>query len=77
LPGHFYPGSIQHDSLALSAALELPFVEFDLERVSLDAAGRMHRSEDGAEVFLSRAADYPAFIQWLMTRLGFQPVPAT
>ncbi len=61
----FHPGTIQHDALALSAALELPFVEFDLTAVALDELGRMTEATAGAPVFLSYAAEYEAFLHWL------------
>ncbi len=60
----FYPGTFQHDPLTLSAALELPFVDFDFEAVALDDAGRMTRDPAGRPLFLSRAARYEAFLGW-------------
>ncbi|RCV49065.1 nucleoside hydrolase [Marinitenerispora sediminis] len=61
----FYPGSMQHDALALSAALGLPFVRTERASVALDGIGRMSAAEGGAEVRLSVSADYPAFNDWL------------
>ncbi|MCK2236842.1 MULTISPECIES: nucleoside hydrolase [unclassified Crossiella] len=61
----FHPGTIQHDALTLSAALELPFVGFTAERVALDGLGRMSRSEQGTPVELSGPADHRAFLDWL------------
>ncbi|WP_017588214.1 nucleoside hydrolase [Nocardiopsis ganjiahuensis] len=69
----FHPGSIQHDALALTAALHLPFVNLDLEEVALDGQGRMSLSPGGAEVWLSSSAKYPPFNRWLEESL-FAPV---
>lgn len=75
---HFHPGSMQHDALALSAALDLPFVGFATGHVLVDADGRMTRDPNGTEVRLSRSADYPAFMRWLEGALsGAHPAPAT
>ncbi|WP_131785286.1 nucleoside hydrolase [Protofrankia symbiont of Coriaria ruscifolia] len=60
----YHPGSMQHDALTLSAALQLPFVDFYLRRIAFDSAGRMTVG-DGMEVFLSRKAEYGAFMCWL------------
>jgi pyrimidine-specific ribonucleoside hydrolase len=65
----FYPGSFQHDPLTLSAALELPFVDFDFDSVTLDESGRMTRDPAGQSVFVSRAARYDAFLRWLDAQL--------
>ncbi|WHT18929.1 nucleoside hydrolase [Crossiella sp. CA-258035] len=61
----FHPGTIQHDGLALTAALQLPFVRLVARTVTLDEIGRMSLADGGAEVLLTRAADYPAFNRWL------------
>jgi inosine-uridine nucleoside N-ribohydrolase len=66
----FHPGTIQHDALTLSAALELPFVNFDLVRVALDEIGRMREDDDGAPIFMSYSARYPAFLRWLSSQLN-------
>jgi pyrimidine-specific ribonucleoside hydrolase len=65
----FHPGTMQHDALALSVALQLPFVDLGLERVALDGIGRMHEAPEGDEVFLSYGADYGAFDAWLSAQL--------
>jgi pyrimidine-specific ribonucleoside hydrolase len=65
----FHPGTMQHDALTLSVALQLPFVDLGLERVALDNIGRMRVDGDGYEVFLSYRADYDAFHGSLSTRL--------
>ncbi|MDX3690725.1 nucleoside hydrolase [Streptomyces europaeiscabiei] len=65
----FHPGTIQHDALTLSAALHLPFVEFDKMPVALDGIGRTIRSETGVPVWLSLSARYLAFMRWLSQRL--------
>ncbi|SDC13485.1 nucleoside hydrolase [Actinokineospora iranica] len=66
----FHPGTIQHDALALAAALRLPYVELARERVVLDEIGRMTTAPDGRLVRLSVKADYPAFFGWLERGLG-------
>lgn len=65
----FHPGTIQHDALALAAALQLPFVALRRERVVLDGIGRMTIAPDGNLVRLSVKADYPAFRAWLGRKL--------
>lgn len=57
--------AMQHDSLALAAALLWPGVRFARERVVLDDLARMSLAPDGTEIALSVSADYPAFMQWL------------
>jgi inosine-uridine nucleoside N-ribohydrolase len=64
-----HPGTMQHDALALSAAMELPFVHFSLTRVAFDEIGRLREDPGGRQVFLSRRADYPAFMRWLAAQL--------
>lgn len=64
-----HPGTIQHDALALAAALQLPFVALRRERVVLDDIGRMTTAPDGDLVRLSVKADYPAFRAWLGRKL--------
>jgi len=64
----YHPGSMQHDALTLSAALQLPFVDFDIRRISFDPLGRMSVGE-GMEVFLSHRAHYAAFFGWLERQL--------
>ena len=65
----FHPGTIQHDALTLSAALQLPFVDFDKTPVAVDGIGRTIRSETGVPVWLSLSAHYPAFMRWFSQRL--------
>lgn len=64
-----HPSTFQHDPLTLSAALELPFVDFDYETVALDEQARMSRDASGTSIFLSRAARYDAFLRWMGARL--------
>ncbi|MFB9909614.1 nucleoside hydrolase [Allokutzneria oryzae] len=66
----FHPGTIQHDALALSAALQLPYVGLRRERVVLDAIGRMTAAPGGHHVWISATADYRAFMAWLGKGLG-------
>ncbi|GAA1996048.1 hypothetical protein GCM10009799_23220 [Nocardiopsis rhodophaea] len=61
----FYPGTIQHDPLTLSAALQMAFVDLDPTNIELDAAGRTTADENGAQVWMSISADYEPFNEWL------------
>ncbi|WP_030610130.1 nucleoside hydrolase, partial [Streptomyces sclerotialus] len=74
----FHPGTIQHDALTLSAALQLPFVDFDKMPVAVDGIGRTSRADAGVPVWLSLSARYPAFMHWLSQRLDpvWQPSEA-
>ncbi|MEU8227008.1 nucleoside hydrolase [Kribbella sp. NPDC048915] len=65
-----YPGSMQHDSLALAAAMLWPGVRFVRERVVLDELARMRLDANGTEIELSISADYPAFMRWLESALA-------
>ena len=66
----FHPTSMLHDPLTVSAALQLPYVDFSLERVAVDADGRMRLTEEGRPVFVGRSADYDAFMKWVEAGLG-------
>jgi inosine-uridine nucleoside N-ribohydrolase len=65
-----YPATMQHDSLALSAALELPFVDFESATIELGEDGRMKASEQGVQVRVSTRARYEDFMLWLEAALG-------
>ncbi|MFC5724875.1 nucleoside hydrolase [Streptomyces gamaensis] len=65
----FHPGTIQHDALTLSAALELPFVDSDYLRITMDDIGRTTATADGVLVRVSLTAAYEAFMTWLLARL--------
>jgi inosine-uridine nucleoside N-ribohydrolase len=60
----------QHDPLTLTAALQLPFVSFNLQPVSLAPDARMRLDPAGRPVLLSAGADYAAFRGWLATQLA-------
>lgn len=64
-----YP-AMQHDSLALAAAVLWPGVRFVRERVALDEIARMSLAEGGTEIAMSISADYPAFMAWLAEALA-------
>lgn len=68
--GRFYPGSMQHDALTLTAALELPFVDSEPTRIAMDDIGRTTVANNGTQVRWSVEADYEAFMQWLTQTLG-------
>ncbi|GAA1882014.1 nucleoside hydrolase [Streptantibioticus ferralitis] len=66
----FYPDTLQHDALTLSAALRLPFVDSILTPVVLDEIGRMTSpTNGGVPVMLSREANYEAFMRWFTQAL--------
>ncbi|WP_433635543.1 nucleoside hydrolase [Nocardia sp. CA-120079] len=62
-------GSWLHDPLALSAALGLGFVNFEVERIRVAADARIYRDPAGREMEVSTGADYEAFSDWAMTTL--------
>ncbi|MFW5421075.1 nucleoside hydrolase [Nocardiopsis sp. CNT-189] len=72
----FFPATKQHDALALSAALELPFVDSDPMELELDAIGRTTASEKGTRVRVSTSAHYPGFMAWLHDTLDPAASPA-
>ncbi|WP_024802850.1 nucleoside hydrolase [Nocardia sp. BMG51109] len=61
----FHPRSMQHDPLALTAALQLPFVDFGRRRLTLAEDARMSADAGGSPLWVSGRADYPAFRTWL------------
>ena len=63
----FYPGSMQHDCLTLSAALDLPFVDSDRLSVEMDTAGRFTKVPPGRGTLVrwSLSATYEPFMDWL------------
>src|SRR6266540_1431082 len=65
------PGTMQHDSLTLAAAMLWPGIRFARERVALDSIGRMSRSDQGTEIIMSMSADYGAFMSWLDSALDW------
>ncbi|HZN76654.1 MAG TPA: nucleoside hydrolase [Micromonosporaceae bacterium] len=66
----YHPGSMQHDALTLSAAMQLPFVDFDLVTVALAPDARMAEAPAGVRLYASRRAQYAGFRRWLSTALG-------
>lgn len=71
----FYPDTMQHDPLALSAALGLPFVTSEHLPVDVDDIGRTTRAPEGrgTPVRWSVSADYDRFLAWLTTALTTFP----
>jgi inosine-uridine nucleoside N-ribohydrolase len=67
----FYPDTMQHDPLTLTAALGLPFVASEHLPVELDEIGRTTRTPEGrgTPVRWSVSADYDPFLAWLTTAL--------
>lgn len=72
----FHPGSMQHDALTLSAALDLPFVDSEPTRIALDEIGRTTADEAGALLRWSVAAEYEPFMRWLTHTLVGSPTAA-
>ncbi|MFE2408162.1 nucleoside hydrolase [Kitasatospora sp. NPDC059408] len=72
----FHPGSMQHDALTLTAALDLPFVESDYMGISMDDIGRTTASDEGVRLRWSFEAEYDAFMAWLTKTLTSQPSAA-
>jgi inosine-uridine nucleoside N-ribohydrolase len=72
----FYPGTMQHDALTLTAALELPFVDSEQLSVEMDEIGRTTEAPPGhgTRVRWSRAAEYEPFMAWLNASLT-DPAP--
>lgn len=71
-----FAGTMQHDALTLSAALELPFVESGRLRIEMDEIGRTTQAETGVPLQWSRSAQYGPFMEWL-TRALLGPAVAT
>jgi inosine-uridine nucleoside N-ribohydrolase len=65
----FHPRSMQHDPLTLTAALQLPFVDFTRRCVALAPDARMTLDPDGRPAWITTRADYPAFRTWLARQL--------
>ena len=66
----FHPGTLQHDALTLTAALNLPFVDSDVLPVMLDAMGRTTVDESsGVLLRWSLSATHEPFMSWLSTAL--------
>ncbi|MEV0324330.1 nucleoside hydrolase [Streptomyces sp. NPDC050658] len=61
----YYPSTIPHTPLSLSAAMGEPFIRFASRRIALDEAARMRLSDEGDLVRLSVSANYPDFLGWL------------
>jgi inosine-uridine nucleoside N-ribohydrolase len=71
-----HPASLQHDALALAAALGWPGITFGRERVAVDGQARMRRDPHGIELTVSVRAGYGAFMGWLETGLNGRHAPA-
>jgi inosine-uridine nucleoside N-ribohydrolase len=73
----FHPGTMQHDALTLSAALQLPFVDFDAMTIAIAADARMSEDPAGVRRYVSRRAHYAGFMLWLLRGLGMSDAAAT
>jgi len=66
----FHPATLQHDALTLTAALDQPFVIFDVLPIRLDDLGRTTVDEtNGVPTRWSLHATYEPFMKWLATAL--------
>ncbi|WP_429429053.1 hypothetical protein [Nocardia sp. GAS34] len=63
-------GTWLHDPLAASAALNLGFVQFQSERIRIEADARIYQDPAGREIEVSASVDYPAFMDWVVTTLA-------
>lgn len=66
----YYPQSLEHDPLTLSAALDHPWVTFIDAALVLDDSGRMTLNPRGFPVRLSQSVDYAGFLAWLDRWVG-------
>ncbi|MEU1206795.1 nucleoside hydrolase [Nocardia sp. NPDC005825] len=65
---NFYPGTMQHDAMALAQAVGRSFLRTSRLGVELDEIGRMIPGE--CQVSLTRSADYTVFRSWLLQCLA-------
>jgi inosine-uridine nucleoside N-ribohydrolase len=65
----YYPSTIPHTPLALSALMGEPFVHFAPRRIIVDGLGRTRESRSGQQVMLSTGADHGSFGAWLARAL--------
>ncbi|MBB5159977.1 nucleoside hydrolase [Saccharopolyspora phatthalungensis] len=65
----YYPSTIPHTPLTLSAALGEPFVQFESDRVAVDEIGRTRLADNGEQITISTAADHAGFATWLSQQL--------
>ncbi|MFF0609163.1 nucleoside hydrolase [Nocardia tengchongensis] len=65
---NFYPGTMQHDAMALAQAVGRSFLRTSRVGVELDEIGRMTPGE--CQVSLTRSVDYQVFRSWLMQCLA-------
>lgn len=66
-----HPASLQHDALTLTAALDMPFVSFDVRRIRLDDIGRTTVDESaGVPMRWSLRAEPAPFMAWLAATLS-------
>ncbi|MFE3188723.1 nucleoside hydrolase [Nocardia sp. NPDC059240] len=63
----FYPGTMQHDAMALGRALEISQLRSETVGVDIDETGKLTYGQ--YQVSLTRSADYPAFRSWLLAWL--------
>ncbi|SDN55632.1 nucleoside hydrolase [Allokutzneria albata] len=66
----FHHGTMQHDALALTEALEIAFVDYYREHVVIDERGRTTVASDGGiEVLLSGDARLDDYMRWLTAQV--------
>lgn len=69
----FHHATMQHDALALTAALGMDFVDYYRAHIAIDDRGRTTiATEGGFDVWLSGEARLDAYMRWLTERLTVQ-----
>jgi pyrimidine-specific ribonucleoside hydrolase len=67
----FYPGSMQHDGLALASAMGHPALDYAKVRIEIAPDGRLARSSAGISLRMAVRADYEGFMWWLARQLDW------
>jgi pyrimidine-specific ribonucleoside hydrolase len=68
----FHLGTMQHDSLALAAALGHPALDFAVATVTIASDGRMTAAADGIPLEMATRVRYDGFMWWLTRQLGWK-----
>jgi pyrimidine-specific ribonucleoside hydrolase len=72
----FHPGTMQHDSLALAAALGHPALDYAATPVTIAPDGRMAASADGIPLTMASRVRYEGFMWWLARQLDWRSATA-
>lgn len=71
----FHPATMQHDGLALAAALGHPALDYADITVTIAADGRMTATSQGTCLHMATRADYGGFMWWLGRQLDWETRP--